>query len=193
MNCAYDVIKTDISAIKEYADHLKALSDEDKVSRFGMRLADHAIDDVMLAMAYNPEKHKLWKATLLGETIGWGHLANDHDNNWELAVSVDGEYQGVGVGNTLITEMLFWAKTHNVDEIYMHCIESNKIIQHLAHKHNLRTRDRGAGERTAALQLPDPSLNEMNSQWVKEYFELIGELNSLQKKLSKHMTTPWRN
>lgn len=192
LNRGYEIVKTDLSSLKEYGEHLKALSDDDKISRFGVKLSDHSIDQLMLSMAYNPQKHILWKVVLLGSNIGWGHLAHDHDDAWELAVSVESEYQGTGVGSDLIRTMISWAKVHNVSEIYMHCIESNKVIQHLAQKHNLKTREREAGERTASLELPSPSFAEMNGQWFSEYCEIIGEINALQKKLSKHMTTPWR-
>jgi GNAT superfamily N-acetyltransferase len=174
----------DIYLLGDYAKHLKGLTDQDKHSRFGSRVTDFAIDQLMLRIAYSPDNHKLWGAyNLEDEIIGWGHLASD-GKAWELAVSVDEEYQGNGIGSLLIQEMLEWAKFHHVEEVYMHCIEDNKTIQHLAAKHGLKTRERGYGERTAAIEVPEPSLLETNTQLLKEHAAIMADYRDLRKRLT---------
>jgi GNAT superfamily N-acetyltransferase len=81
-------------------------------------------------------------------------MARIEDNTWEMAVSVDRDHQRQGIGGRLIAEMIQFAKFNKITEVYMHCIEGNRIIQHLAHKNQLTTKYRGAGERTAALLIP---------------------------------------
>lgn len=179
------IVKVDLTKLKDYSDHLKRLSSDDRVNRFGCNTADYAIDQLMLRMAYNPKIHRLWQAidSSSGEVMGWGHMVNDHDNVWELALSVERSHQRKGVGDALITEMLSWAKFRHIDEVFMHCIDNNKVIQHLALKHDLKTKERSAGEQTASIELPPASFFENNAQWFKEYSKLADEMAELRLRM----------
>ena len=179
--------RTNIYKIPDYSRHLKNLTDEDKISRFGYLITDYMIDKLILDMCYHPSEHELWYARTDDTRVGWGHLARNPDDSWELAVSVDKEHQRQGIGNKLIQEMLEFAKFHHISEIYMHCIEDNRVIQHLASKHDLTTRQRGAGERTALLEVPEPTFIEASSQRLKEQNEILKEMGKLRKRL----TTLW--
>ena len=72
----------------------------------------------------------------------------------------------------------------------MNCIEDNRIIQHLALKHELKTRERGQGERTAAIEVPEPTIFEANTQMFKEQTEIIHEIGQLQKQLANLWLSP---
>lgn len=181
---------TNIYKISDYSRHLKALTPDDKVSRFGYPASDHSIDQLVLNMCYHPHDHELWYARDDGERVGWGHMAKNNDGSWELAVSVQKEFQRQGIGNQLITEMLAWAKFHHISEVYMHCIEDNRVIQHLANKNELRTRSRGAGERTATIEIPNPTIFEANTQMLKEQKEIFDEFGKLRNRLTKLWATP---
>ena len=174
---------TDIYSLSDYSAHLKGLSTEDKRSRFGFQVTDYNIDQLILRMIYNPEEHELWVAYDNDDIIGFGHMARNDEESWELAVSVDSKHQRKGIGDRLIGEMLAWAKFHHISEVFMHCIEENRVIQHLATKHKLETRERGHGERTAAIEVPLPNLFEVNSQLMKEQSEIIQEISTLRGKL----------
>lgn len=173
---------TTIYKITEYSRHLKNLTDEDRYSRFGYVISDYNIDQLILNMCYHPKDHELWYAKIDDNRVGWGHMAKNNDNSWELAVSVDHQYQRQGVGDELISEMLTWAKFHHIPEVFMNCIEDNKVIQHLASKHDLKTKSRGAGERTAALQLPEATVFEANAQLWREHNEIMAEFARLRKR-----------
>lgn len=181
---------TNIYKIGQYSAHLKALTPEDKVSRFGYPASDHSIDELVLNMCYHPGDHELWYARDDGDRVGWGHMAKNSDGSWELAVSVDREFQRQGIGNQLIVEMLAWAKFHHITQVYMHCIDGNKVIQHLASKNELRTRSLGGGERTATIELPEPTLMETNTQLLKEQKEIFDEFGKLRNRLTKLWSTP---
>jgi GNAT superfamily N-acetyltransferase len=173
------IIKIDLYSLGDYAKHLKSLKEEDKYSRFGTNMSDTSIDQLMLRMVYNPEDHELWAALDNSDNVcGFGHMAYD-GKSWELAVSVDASAQRRGIGNKLIQEMLEWAKFHGIDEVFMHCIENNKVIQHLASKNKLKTKERGFGERVAAIELADPDFFEKNNQIFKEYTRLVDEMTEL--------------
>jgi GNAT superfamily N-acetyltransferase len=181
---------TNIYKIGDYSRHLKSLTPEDKVSRFGYPASDHSIDQLILKMCYHPHDHELWYARDDGERVGWGHMAKNDDNSWELAVSVQKDFQRQGIGNQLIAEMLAWAKFHHITEVYMHCIEDNRVIQHLANKNELRTRTKGDGERTASIEVPNPTIFETNSQLFKEQKEIFDEFGKLRNRLTKLWSTP---
>ncbi len=182
--------RTNIYKIHDYSRHLKNLTDDDKISRFGYLITDYMIDKLILDMCYHPSEHELWYARTDDTRVGWGHLARNPDNSWELAVSVDRDHQRQGIGNKLISEMLEFAKFHHISEIYMHCIEDNRVIQHLASKHELKTRERGAGERTAALEVPEPTFIEANKQLWKEQTEILKEMGKLRNRLTNLWTNP---
>ena len=186
------VQKPGIRSLKQYSDHLKQLPDNDKMSRFGYKVNDYGIDQLMLNIAYDHQDHELWQVVnMVGrdydsttdEVVGWGHMARDH-GCWELAVSVNANYQRRGVGGRLIAEMLEWAKVQHISEVFMHCIEDNRVIQHLAQKHGLKTRVRSPGERTASIEVPEPSLTEVNSQRWKEHMSIMSEYTRLRQQLS---------
>lgn len=175
--------QVDTRALKAYSTHLKNLDPEDNHSRFGFVANNDAIDKLMLNVAYNHHDHKLWEACDYEETLGWGHMAKMSDGKWELAVSVEKEHQRKGVGDRLIEAMLSWAKFHLIDEVFMHCIESNKVIQHLAAKHDLKTIERGYGERTAAVEIPEPTFVESNNQMIKEQLAVLHDIAELRTKM----------
>lgn len=180
---------TNIYKISDYSRHLKSLTEEDKISRFGMKVSDYNIDQLILSMVYNPKDHELWYVKVNDVRVGWGHMAKNNDDSWELAVSVEKDYQRQGIGDALIKEMITWAKFHHIPEVYMHCIEDNRVIQHLAVKHELKTRERDGGERTAAIEVPEPGFFESQTQLIKEQAEIVNEINKLRGKLA----TLWLN
>ena len=72
--------RTNIYKIPDYSKHLKNLTVEDKVSRFGYLITDYMIDKLMLNMCYHPEEHELWYARTDDTRVGWGHLARNPDD-----------------------------------------------------------------------------------------------------------------
>jgi GNAT superfamily N-acetyltransferase len=180
---------TNIYKIYDYSLHLKNLPQEDKINRFGYNASDHAIDQMILQMAYNPNQHELWYARGDNDRLGWGHMALNNDNTWELALSVNVDSRGQGIGSMLITEMIEFAKVNHIEAVYMHCIESNKVVQHLARKHNLKTVDFSQGEKTAQLTVPDANLFEISAHKMKEQALLVKQISVLQKRLTNLWTT----
>lgn len=173
---------TNIQSLKHYGQHLKQLTTDDKRSRFGYAATDATIDQLILNIVYNPSQHELWCATIDDQHVGWGHMAKNDDNSWELAVSVDKKFQKKGVGGKLIATMLTWSKIHHISEVYMHCIEDNKVIQHLANKHGLETRQRGAGERTASIIIPEPTFFDINDHRWHEHALILKEYAKLRQR-----------
>lgn len=171
---------TDIGA---YGTHLKQLPPASRQTRFGAPVSDYTIDQLILSMVYHPTQHRLWRAERDGVPVGWGHMSDCGDGVWELALSVDAEYQRTGVGDAIIKTLLQWSKLHGVAEVIMHCVEDNRTVQHLADRHGLRTVSRGDGERTAAMSVPSATPLEVISHRIDDQLQTLRELSSVQRRL----------
>lgn len=172
----------DTSALPAYADHLKNLSDADKYTRFCYNANNENIDRFILSVLYNNEDHHIFTAEVDDKIVGFGHLAREGDN-WELAVSVDGAYQGQGVANKLMDFMIVWGKTRSIHSVFMHCITQNTKIQHLARKHGLRTVDRDGSEVTSKVDLPPPTPMDYTADFLREQRELLEQMSNIQRRM----------
>jgi GNAT superfamily N-acetyltransferase len=169
------------SELVSYAAHLKQLSTEDRATRFGYSASNHNIDQLILDMLYHPEDHHLFVAQRNGTALGFTHLAKC-DAGWELAVSVQGDQQGQGIGNNLMTYAIDWARTHGVESVFMHCIRDNTRIQHLATKHGLQVIERSGPDITAQVSLPPPTTTDYTVDFVREQQALMDQMLELQQR-----------
>lgn len=179
-----------IEHLAEYSKHLKFLTPEDRYTRFGFVAGEDAIDRLILNILYNSSAHHIFSYYQDEHIVGFGHLVKDGDD-WELAVSVEKEYQGQGIANELMKHMIAWGKTHGVNAVFMHCIHDNKKIQHLAKKHGLKAVDRTAGEITAKIQLPAPTVFDYTQNFVREQTELATDIIKLHRSWLKKWTMPY--
>jgi GNAT superfamily N-acetyltransferase len=163
-----------------YADHLKQLPLADQYTRFGYQPRPHNIDQLILSILYNPNNHHIFTYYRDDHIVGFGHLAREGDD-WELAVSVEAEYQGAGIADQLMSHMIAWGKTHGISVVYMHCIVENKKIQHLARKHGLQAVDRSAGDVTARVELPPATPFDYTTSLLQEQNELATDIVRLQR------------
>lgn len=169
-----------IEYLREYAEHLKNLSNEDRYTRFGYAASADTIDKMILNILYNQDDHHIFTYYTDGRIVGFGHLARE-GTEWELAVSVERDYQGRGIANQLMDHMIDWGKTHGVEVLYMHCITENQKIQHLARKHGLKSWDRSGHELTSRVRLPDPTILDYTANFVREQSNLAADIVRLQR------------
>ncbi len=177
-----------IEHLREYSKHLKNLTNEDRYTRFGYAASAEAIDQMILNILYNQDDHHIFTYYADKRVVGFGHLARE-GTDWELAVSVDKEFQGRGIANELMDYMIDWGKTHGVEVLYMHCITENQKIQHLARKHGLRAWDRSGHELTAKVRLPEPTVLDYTANFVREQSELAADIVRLQRVWLRNWTS----
>lgn len=180
------IYTADISALTDYATHLKKLSPEDRYTRFCHNIKNEAIDQFILSILYNPHDHILFIAEVESQIVGFGHLARE-GNDWELAVSVDSQYQGQGIADQLMSHTISWSKTHGINSVFMHCITQNQKIQHLARKHGLRIVERDGQEITSQVELPLPTAVDYTSEFLKEQRELYNQIQTLQRRMVQNL------
>lgn len=178
-----------IEQLAEYALHLKNLSNQDRYTRFGYHAGPQNIDQLILQILYNPEQHHIFTYRVDDRVVGFGHLAGGH-TDWELAVSVESDYQGRGIADELMSNMITWGKTHGVSVVYMHCIVDNQKIQHLASKHGLRPQVRSAQDLTSRVELPRATVLDYTSSLVQEQNDLATDIVKLQRSWLKKWFHP---
>lgn len=172
--------------LASYAKHLKNLSPEDRYTRFCYHIRDEQIDQLILQILYNQDDHYLFTATDNDTVVGFGHLARDGDN-WELAVSVNSDRQGQGIGNRIMSYMIPWAQIHGVHNVFMHCITQNQKIQHLATKHGLQMVEKDSGEITSKVELPPPTPMDYSTDFMREQRDLAQQIIDLQHQMLKNL------
>jgi len=175
-----------VEVLDQYAKHLKNLTPEDRYTRFCYNVRDDAIDSLILQILYNRNDHYLFTATAQGKRVGFGHLARE-GKDWELAVSVDKEYQGQGIADALMVYMISWGKTHGIHSVFMHCITQNAKIQHLARKHGLRMVERDGSEVTSKVELPAATPMDYTADFLREQRELLDQMTELQQRMWKNL------
>lgn len=180
--------KQNSSKLGGYSSHLKNLTPEDRYTRFGLSLTDEGIDKFILSILYNLERHHIFAAIDNGKAVGYVHLAQIQEHDWELAISVDSDAQGNGIGNKLMSHAIIWAKTHGVENMYMNCITNNRKIQHLASKHGLKTIERAGSDITAMVDLPAPTTLDSVQSLVNEQTSVIKKIITLHGQLLSNLS-----
>lgn len=175
--------------LAQYAHHLKSLRDEDRYTRFGHIVGPASIDAMILNMLYHQDQHHLFTYYQDGHIVGFGHLAQENAD-WELAVSVEYDYQGRGIANELMNHMIAWGKVHGVHSVFMHCINDNQKIQHLARKHGLKTMARAGHEITAQVKLPNPTVLDYTASFINKQRTLVRDIVKLQGTWVKNWVSP---
>lgn len=171
-----------VTVLDLYAKHLKNLTPEDRYTRFCYNIKDEAIDQFILTILYHQHDHYIFTAIVDDKHVGFGHLARE-DSDWELAVSIDREYQGRGVADKLMDFMIDWGKTRGVHSVFMHCITQNQKIQHLARKHGLRMIERDGAEVTSKVDLPLPTPMDYTADFMREQRELLEQMGNIQRRM----------
>jgi GNAT superfamily N-acetyltransferase len=133
--------------------HLLALGGEDRRLRFGVTTSDAATRGYVARMDFDRD-------AVLGvfdenlELLGAAHVARAAGHA-ELGVSVLDGHRNSGIGGALLGRAVLRARNWGVHALFMHCLNENAAMMHLARKQDMRiTRD--AGEADAWLELPRP-------------------------------------
>ena len=134
----------------KYADHLRQLGAQDRRLRFGLAIADSAIDDYVARVDFDRD-------VLFGvfddrlQLAGAAHLARS-DDQAELGVSVLPAHRGRGVGSALLARAHVHARNWGIGALFMHCLTENGAMLHLARQQGMRIVAEG-GEADAHLAL----------------------------------------
>lgn len=140
-----------------YADHLARLTPEQRYYRFG-----GYVDEGYLS---GKTKNIDWFRCITfgcfvdGVLRGAVFVIRGH-NGWideaELAITVEAEFEGRGIGTGLMRRVVTLARNRGVRRVTLFCLSDNRRLLALAHKFDPKMQlDHGEAELTVDLGLPD--------------------------------------
>ncbi len=154
--------RTDRAAL---AEHFLALDADDRRLRFGAVLSDDAIRHMEERIDFDRDE-------LFGvadddlRLTGVVHVAF-YPKMAEFGLSVLPEARGLGVGNALFERAVTHLVNRSVREVFVHCLNENAAMMHLARKHGMHI-VRDGGEADARLALPLPTAGSVFTEWMQE-------------------------
>lgn len=148
------LLPTDLS---EFRAHLLRLSPEDRQSRFWASVTDRAIADYCTRMDW-------MKAVIIGcfedgTLHGAAELRFDDPRmGWraEVAVTVEGAFQGQGIGTELLGQLIVIARNRGIKSLIMLCLLDNARMKRIARhfEGELKIAD---GQVEAGIAMPFPT------------------------------------
>jgi GNAT superfamily N-acetyltransferase len=181
-NMLYTVRKVLPEEYSKYRTHLKTLSQDSKVLRFGFVIRDEVIDQICDSIEQDHKHHILFciENSRL-EFVAIGHIALT--DGMELAFSVLDEYQGYGMGDALMRRCIQWCRTHGQLHGHMVCLARNFAIRHLCIKHGIRIHTE-FGETQGEIELDGPKFNTYINEHVDDNLAIVDYM-------SKRFRFPW--
>ena len=154
------MIQTRFLTAKEfplYREWLNERSMESLALYFGVATSKNFIDNVVDKIIANPDNHHFLVATIGSKWVGVIHMAQISDTQMEFGVMVDEQHRGEGIADELMREAIVWIQNRNFDELYLHCLNRNTAMKHLATKHGLKLHEE-YGDIEAITHVPPPSI-----------------------------------
>jgi len=147
------------------ARHFLALDADDRRLRFGATLTEEAILQMEERIDFDRDE-------IFGvanddlELLGVVHVAF-YPGKAELGLSVLPAARGMGLGNALFERAVTHLVNRGVREVFVHCLNENGAMMHLARKHGMRI-VRDGPETDAYLALPVATPGSVFTEWLQE-------------------------
>lgn len=149
--------------------HFLALSPEDRRLRFGSTLSGELIAQYAERIDFDHDAAFGVHDDSL-HLVGVAHVAFV-DDYAELGLSVLPGHRGHGVGGALFERGAAHARNRSVPRLYMHCLNENAAVVHIARKFGMRIVAE-AGEADAHLELPPASPGSIADEFVTDRLAL---------------------
>jgi RimJ/RimL family protein N-acetyltransferase len=154
------VIQTRFLTTKEfklYRTWLNERSADSLALYFGVATNSSFIDSVVDKIVSNTDNHYFLVATIGTKWVGVIHMAQISATQMEFGVMVDEQHRGEGIADALMCEAINWIQNRNFDRLYLHCLNRNTAMKHLASKHGLELHEE-YGDIEAITHVPPPSI-----------------------------------
>jgi RimJ/RimL family protein N-acetyltransferase len=146
-----------IDEFELYGDWLREQSPETLANYFGIGVNSTYINNVVDGIVSNPEEHYFLVAQQGATWVGVIHMARISEQDMEFGVMVAEHYRNRGIADDLINQAITWIQNRGYDTLYLHCLNRNHVMQHLAAKHGLElVHDHGDVE--SRTKIPPPSI-----------------------------------
>lgn len=166
-----------------YRQHLLALDDTSRYTRFGVMINDEVINQLCDRFEANTKEHKIFviEDELLN-VVAAGHIALEGGET-ELAFSVLNEHRKQGMGSSLMARCIEWCQNRNIKGGCMVCLSSNTAIKKLASKHGVLVND--GGETLANITIPQATAASVIHEVVDSNMARISHLGKVQRNFVK--------
>lgn len=133
--------------------HLLALQGEDRRLRFGGLVSDdYIVEYVNNSFTQND---KWFGVDEDGKIVAACHAAII-DDTAELGCSVDLEYRGHKLAQSMFDRAVTWLRRKGIVDVCMHCLSENAVMKHIARKNDMIVVS-DSGETDANVHLPPPT------------------------------------
>lgn len=140
----------------QFGDWLREQSPDTLATYFGIAASPAFISNLMDKIKSNPGEHHFLVATSNSKWVGVIHMAcvGNHDMEFGIMVAEDCRYQGIA--DQLMNESITWIRNRGYDHLYLHCLNRNRAMKHLATKHGLTVYE-DHGDAEVCTKVPPPS------------------------------------
>lgn len=146
-----------IPEFEQYGDWLRKQSQETLSTYFGIPISDTFINSLLDGILSNPEEHYFLVATQGDKWAGVIHMARISEKDIEFGIMVSKDHRHKGIADQLMQEAIIWIQNRGFNTLYLHCLNRNAAMKHLATKHGLELHEEG-GDVEATTRVPPPSL-----------------------------------
>ena len=142
---------------KLYGCWLRKQSPETLANYFGVAISPEFITNLVDRILSNSDEHHFLVATKGNKWVGVIHMARISERDMEFGVMVAEEYRHKGIADQLMSEAITWIQNRGFSTLYLHCLNRNSAMKHLATKHGLQLHEE-YGDIEATTRVPPPSL-----------------------------------
>jgi GNAT superfamily N-acetyltransferase len=121
------------------------------------------------------------------EVVGAGHISLEGEE-LELAFSVLKEYQGQGMGSSLMARCVEWCQNRGIKGGCMVCLTTNTAIKKLAGKHGILINDQG--ETLADIKIPEATPSSVVHEVIDSNLARFDHLGKVQRRFARMITFP---
>ena len=140
-----------------YGDWLREQSADTLATYFGITVSPTFINSLIDGILSNPDEHYFLVATQGDKWVGVIHMARISDRDMEFGIMVAEDQRHQGIADQLMMEAIIWIRNRGFDTLYLHCLNRNQAMKHLAQKHGLELHE-DYGDVQAVTHVPPPSL-----------------------------------
>lgn len=125
-------------------DHFKLdIVGNDRRLRFGYEATDAAVEKYIEKSLESFGVENMWFVVDVDaldrssgrKIIATCHVAMNHETNTaEMGCTVSPECRNQKIGQELFNRGITWARMAGAENVFMHCLSENKVIQHIAQK-----------------------------------------------------------
>jgi GNAT superfamily N-acetyltransferase len=160
-----------VSHAQQIAQHLRALSKEDRYLRFGYSASDDMIERYVAGLNFERDEiFGVYNRRL--ELIAMAHMAfsveTDFSSCAEFGVSVLAHARGRGYGASLFDRAVMHARNEGVEMMFIHALSENTAMLNIARKSGAILQRDGA-ESDAYLRLLPADLDSRMTEMFEEH------------------------